>query len=226
MFGTEGIQPSDAVQGGLGDCWIHAAAAAVATDPRRIERLFEVTELNTAGVYAVNMYVMGIPVTVTVDDFLPMWSASERGLIYGGPSPDKSLWMPILEKAAAKFYGNYEMLSGGWMGPAVQALTGAPYYDTNHADLSVDALWNQIDKQLADGWMMTAGSHTGTGSDRDSNAVGVAYRHAYTVLETKKDDSGTLFIKMRNPWGAETYVGPHSDDKNDGEWWTDAKTYH
>lgn len=31
---------------------------------------------------------------------------------------------------------------------------------------------------------------------------------------------------MRNPWGKETYIGPHSDKISDGEWWTDAKTYH
>ena len=113
------------------------------------------------------MYIMGIPVTVTVDDFLPMWSDREDGLIYGGPSPDKSLWMPILEKAAAKFYGNYEMLSGGLMGPSVQSLTGAPYYETKHREMTVDGLWKQIDKALADGWMMTAGSLHGTGSHFD-----------------------------------------------------------
>jgi len=65
------------------------------------------------------MYMMGIPVTVTVDEFLPFSYGGESGLVYGGVSPDKAMWMPILEKAAAKLYGNYEMLSGGWMGPAV-----------------------------------------------------------------------------------------------------------
>lgn len=65
------------------------------------------------------MYLMGIPVTVTVDEFLPFSYRSENGLIYGKPSHDGALWMPILEKAAAKLFGNYELLSGGWMGPAI-----------------------------------------------------------------------------------------------------------
>jgi len=74
---------------------------------------------------------MGIPVSVTVDEFLPFWKQSYGGnLIYGKDGVDGSLWMPILEKAAAKLFGNYEMLSGGWMGPAIQTLTGAPYFDT------------------------------------------------------------------------------------------------
>ena len=42
----------------------------VANDPERIKKLFEIEKLNKAGVYAVQMYVMGIPVTVTVDDYL------------------------------------------------------------------------------------------------------------------------------------------------------------
>lgn len=165
MWGKDGISPSDAVQGGLGDCWIIAAAAAVAKDPKRVEDMFLIKELNTAGVYALNMYVMGIPVTVTVDEFLPFWDDQTDGLIYGSKSPDRALWMPILEKAGAKLYGNYEMLSGGWMGPAVQAMTGAPFYTTSHEDMSVDSLWEKIDKALADNWMLTAASHTGTGSD-------------------------------------------------------------
>ena len=46
--------------------------------------------------------------------------------------------MPILEKAAAKLFGNYEMMVGGWMGPAIQTLTGAPYFDIDHSDIGVD----------------------------------------------------------------------------------------
>ena len=72
---------------------------------------------------------------------------------------------------------------------------------------------------------MTAGSQQGTGSDRDQNDVGVAYRHAYTIQDTKEED-GVRMIKLRNPWGAETYHGPYSDKTNDGEWWTTADIFH
>lgn len=74
--------------------------------------------LNSAGVYAVKMYMMGIPVTVTIDDYLPFYSGS-YGLYYAKRSGDGALWMPILEKAAAKLFGNYEVLIGGFMGPAI-----------------------------------------------------------------------------------------------------------
>ena len=84
--------------------------------------------MNSAGAYAVNLHLMGIPVTVTIDDSLPFWKGS-TGLVYAQAGPDGALWMPILEKAAAKLYGNYEVMVGGWMGPAISVLTGSPYFD-------------------------------------------------------------------------------------------------
>ena len=139
LFGNTDITFHDAQQSGLGDCWIHAAASVVALDPQRIKDIFVTDKLNKAGVYTVNMYMLGIPTTVTVDEFLPArknseWDYDNQEYVdfwaptFAVASRDNSLWMPILEKAAAKLYGNYEMLQGGFMGPAVQSLTGAPYY--------------------------------------------------------------------------------------------------
>lgn len=186
------------------------------------------------------MYMMGIPVTVTVDEFLPFSYAGEKGLVYGSASPDSAMWMPILEKAAAKLYGNYEMLSGGWMGPAVQSLTGAPYFDMRHSDYGIDELWQNIKEKLDKNWMVTSASHVGTGSDQDQDKNGIAYRHAYTIVAAAELEDGTKLLRVRNPWGSERYFGPFSDDSakwenypgfeyvkaNDGQWWIDAKSYH
>lgn len=64
--------------------------------------------------------MLGIPVTVTVDDYLPFreepWYST---LLYARISSDNALWMPILEKAGAKLFGSYEILVGGNMGPAI-----------------------------------------------------------------------------------------------------------
>ena len=137
--------------------------------------------------------MMGIPVTVTVDDYLPFRSGTDY-LIYGRPGPDGGLWMPILEKAAAKLFGNYESLVGGWMGPAIQALTGAPFYDVTNSDMSVDELWNYIDGKVKSNWMVTCGSFTGTGSDKDQNDIGVPFRHAFTINGTIELSTGEKLI--------------------------------
>ena len=55
------------------------------------------------------------------------------------------------------------------MGPAIQSLTGAPYYNTMHKEVGIDALWSYMNEKLAAGWMLTCASHTGTGSDKDAN---------------------------------------------------------
>ena len=189
------------------------------------------------------MYVMGIPVSVTVDEFLPFNMRSFGGeLRYGKPGVDGALWMPILEKAAAKLYGNYEMISGGYMGPAIQAMTGAPYFDTSHTDVTPDELWDYIDEKLAANWMVTAATFQGTGSDKDQNSLGVPYSHALTILGSVKLSDGTKLLKLRNPWAKETYFGPWSDksdewtakykeeagyvDEDDGIWFISAEDYY
>ena len=164
LWGHNGIQFNDPNQGYIGDCWLIAAASIAAKDENRIRKIFHIEDLNSAGVYAVDLFIMGIPVTVTVDDYLPFWTGTDS-LVYARPGPDESLWMPILEKAAAKLFGNYEILVGGFMGPAIQMLTGAPYFETPNADKSVDELWDYIDKKVQAGWMVTTASYTGTGSD-------------------------------------------------------------
>lgn len=167
-----------------------------------------------------------------------------ESLVYAKPSPDGALWMPILEKAAAKMYGNYEVMVAGWMGPAISMLTGSPFFDVNHVEKSVDDLWDYIDERLKMKYMVTCGSKVGTGSDQDQNAIGVPYRHAFTVPATLKLNDGTKLIQVRNPWGKETFKGDWSDSsakwteaiknevgdkykiKNDGLWWINAKDYH
>ena len=51
-----------------------SALSAIAEKPNRVESMFVDTfggEINPAGVYGVNMYALGVPITVLVDDFLP-----------------------------------------------------------------------------------------------------------------------------------------------------------
>ena len=46
-------------------------------------------------------------------------------------------------------------------------MTGAPYFDTQHADVSVDELWDYMDSKLNMNYMITACSHMGNGSDQE-----------------------------------------------------------
>ena len=82
----------------------------------------------------------------------------------------------------------------------------------------------------------------GTGSDKDKDPSGIAYRHAYTVLDAQELSDGTKLIKVRNPWGRERYFDDFADtpksnawknypdfpgyhEADDGSWWTTAEIY-
>ena len=51
------------------------------------------------------------------------------------------------------------------MGPAVQMLTGAPYFQTDHWGQTPDDLWKYIDEKLAANWVITTASMNGPGND-------------------------------------------------------------
>ena len=57
------------------------------------------------------MYALGVPVTVMVDDYLPL--AGGNRTRYSKIGQDGALWGPIMEKAFAKFHGNYARIVAG-----------------------------------------------------------------------------------------------------------------
>ena len=80
LFGTDGITPSAVHQGALGDCWLLSSLASIAEFPGFIEGMFPVKELNTSGFYAMNMYSLGMPHTIIVDDFFPVQTGYNESL--------------------------------------------------------------------------------------------------------------------------------------------------
>ena len=91
LFG-KGISPAGMVQGSIGNCWFMAAASAVAEVPGRMEKVFLNTDnkLNSAGIYGVNLYTLGVPHTVIVDDFIPQLQEGENMVNhFANHGPDK-----------------------------------------------------------------------------------------------------------------------------------------
>ena len=48
-------------------------------------------------------------------------------------------------------------------------------------------------------------------SNEELTPAGLAQAHVYTVLDAHEVD-GERLLRIRNPWGSETYKGPWSDD--------------
>lgn len=102
---------SDVKQRGLGNCWFLAVLAVLAQRPELIERLFVAKEYCSRRVFLIRLYIDGKWTTVVIDDLLPY--DHNGNPLYSKPE-GKQLWVPLLEKAAAKIFGCYEALDGGY----------------------------------------------------------------------------------------------------------------
>ena len=150
LWGTNGITPQDMRQGEIGNCWFIAGASALAEKKGRLENVF----LNTAnensanGIYGVNLFVLGQPHTIIVDDYLPLRKDDNGGWVSHASKIglDGSLWGAILEKAFAKYHGNYEHTVGGNPAMSLRTLYGAPEKYIMHKDSTstADLIWTEI----------------------------------------------------------------------------------
>jgi len=151
------------MQGALGDCWFMSAASAIAELPGRMEEVFlnqiDDNSLNKAGVYAMNLYTLGVPHTVVVDDYLPLMpirskpkpsnddplkkkaetevQPEQKRTLFAKAGSDGSLWGAFLEKAFAKHHGNFKHIEGGDPRKAVGTLYGSPYATYTHDDRTI-----------------------------------------------------------------------------------------
>jgi len=251
----EGIEPTDVCQGGLGDCWLLAAISALAEFPGAIESLFVTNRIAPDGKYTIKLWEC-IPdskpslVEVIIDDQLAVMDAELMygpGYTFGGDPPQrykpcftapqgKEIWVPLLEKAVAKFCGSFSNLNGGQALYAWMIFTGCTelyeyrkqedetwqhvgvqYTDPRSVDswsgyggpdgvLEADAFWTKLCEFDASNFVMGASC---SGGVEDQLDTGLVTGHAYSMLTCKEVNADGQTFKMiclRNPWG------------NDKEW--------
>jgi len=208
-----GITPLDIRQGAIGNCWFIGSAGAVAEIPHRLEQIFLNTsgKLNTAGIYGVNLYTLGVPNTIIVDDMLPLYDAGEGvyKTLFAQIGENGNAWGTILEKAFAKAHGNYEHIIAGSPADALRMLTGSPSIELRNAELSADEMWAELKRHdLLDEMIML---NTPGGFSGNTDECGLVNNHAYIVLQAKQTSNGDRLLKMRNPWGFEKWTCDWSD---------------
>lgn len=98
-----------------------ASAAALAEFPEQIRSLFKNKKYSESGIFSVGFYYMGEQKWTVVDDNLPIKEGKDpRYMSFGVKKPVNSRksangawWLPILEKAYAKFSTTYSNMNGG-----------------------------------------------------------------------------------------------------------------
>jgi len=180
--------------------------------------------------------------TVMVDEYLPLIATDDNDsstTIFSKVKDNGALWAPIMEKAFAKRYGNYEHIEKGLPSEAVRALTGAPYKEYLHKNMNVEELWQLVSTKDKFDDFITVGTEN---ADDAEDGVGSDKGYSYSVIgtHTLKSDN-TRLIKIRNPWGNEGFRGTMTDkdprwtdevkkelgylNGNDGAFWIDLNNY-
>jgi hypothetical protein len=133
-------------RGTLGDCWFIGTLAAIAEWSDRTKLMFRnksyTDQASKNGVFEVTMWMYGSPLKVVVDDKLLLRNRFYPA--FAKKSENGAWWVPIIEKAAAKYYGTYEDLDGGEADQAFYALTGMPSVKLIHSEWTLEKAWTNI----------------------------------------------------------------------------------
>lgn len=137
-----GIDPHDINQGGLGDCWLLCALAAMAEFPGLIQSCFRNKRISNKGKYEVKIWDGEQWNGVIIDDQIPAigntFGADEP--IFARPNRGE-LWVVLLEKALAKWVGGYSNLEGGQDFCAWRLLIGRD--DCEVLEQNEDGVWQR-----------------------------------------------------------------------------------
>ncbi|KAG5300071.1 calpain-9 [Histoplasma capsulatum G186AR] len=250
-FYVNNATASDVRQGNDGDCWLMAALCTLGNMPGLIDRVC-VARNEKVGVYGFVFYRDGEWRHTIIDDKLYLrapdyedaawerevwddigradtelnyrktWQTGSRALYFAQCSDDNETWLPLLEKAYAKAHGDYSSIEGGFVGEAVEDLTGGVTSEIMARDiLDKERFWNEdlmnVNKKFVFGCATGLyGSWLYPQYYGSKERSGIHECHAYSVMDAK-EINGKRLLRLRNPWGHKEWSGPWSDGS---EQWT------
>jgi hypothetical protein len=195
------INIDDTLQGYLGDCWVLSTIAAAAEKPARVWKMFDTKTYNAAGIYSLRFYELGVPISIVIDDYLPI--SGTQNLFVKANAPQKETWPLLIEKAFSKIHGNYKAIEGGWMVDAGNTLLGTGGSSINVTSSTVDVVWTTALDWDTKGYVMTAAT--------SASLNGIIGSHAYTFIAAFTLSNGAKVFKLRNPWGYSEWTGAYAD---------------
>ncbi|RLN15213.1 hypothetical protein BBJ28_00012554 [Nothophytophthora sp. Chile5] len=232
-----GTDPDDVRVGRLDDAWLLSALSILAAsggvddgkvDPL-IDRLFVTKQTSLTGAYALRLFQNCQWETVIVDDFFPVVDDSiERetsaadvevsvsaGAAFAHSRDFEELWVPLVEKAFAKYYGGYAALERGYVHHALRMLSGCECEEVFLAPATRGALkktlWQQLRLFSKNRFLLGAASLPSEHADPALRASGLVFDACYVIYDVR-DVDGAQLLKLRNP------PGDHPEWKGD---WSD-----
>jgi len=165
------VDASDILQGGLGDCWLLSAFAAMAEYPDALMSLFQQRKYSDTGEYEVTLFnfLQGQMQTIRIDDRLPVIEGAmgQCKCAYVQPTATGEIWTCLLEKAFATMFDNsYKTISGGVSTTAFAALCGVGGDGLAYISRESDDGWVLYQPNL-DSWRPYGASNFQPGAWRD-----------------------------------------------------------
>ncbi|KAK5108431.1 hypothetical protein LTR62_008318 [Meristemomyces frigidus] len=149
-------------------------------------------------------------------EYKKRFQTGSKALYFAQCSDPNETWLPLLEKAFAKAHQDYLAVEGGFVGEAIEDLTGGVTSELHGTDiLDRDAFWTDELLQVNEQFLFGCGQSRGFDEDRN----GLQHRHAYSIMEAREVD-GLRLVKLRNPWGNTEWTGAWADGSEEwtAEW--------
>ena len=226
------IEPSDIIQGELGDCYFLSALASLAQNNERIKRLIRFRRTTETGVYCFSFCINGIWENIVVDDKIPCLPDHNKPVFC--QSKTSEVWPILMEKAWAKIHGGYLNVESGRLEEALKALSGAPCSLHMIADDKLEEnQWVELLDARRRSYVFACSTKDFAERYLDKKGVdpktGLVASHGYSILgiyELVRQPDGSFrrlsstdapspanlrLIKIRNPWSSVEWQGDFSD---------------
>jgi len=203
---------------------LYSALNALGANPERIKKLFINSKKDSTCLYAVNIGRNGNIQEVVIDDFFPFYQKQNNKSFI---SEEKGfLWPQIIEKAYAKVYGSYNLISERSMESILKDLTCAPV-------ITLDSFGDNLSKELLEAykknWIIMAGAGDTAASEDLLHDLGLPPNADHEIclvyklteeninqitsnsLNIPTNDDYNTVLKIRNLLGKIEWIGDWSD---------------
>ena len=193
-------------------------------NPENIKKLFLSNKKDSTCLYGVNLCQNGYFQQVVIDDFFPynqklntkIFLTEEKGL----------LWPQILEKAYAKLYGSYNLITNKSMESIMKDFTCAPVVTIDYFG---DNLGNELLEAYKNGWILLGGTGDTDASHELIKELGLDPKTDHEILLVYKltdeninqisnnslnistNDDYNIVLKIRNLNGKVEWIGDWSE---------------
>ena len=204
---------------------LYSALNALSNNPERIKKLFINSKKDSTCLFGVNIGCNGNLQQVVIDDFFPFNKKHNNSKTF--LSEEKGLlWPQILEKAYAKVFGSYNLISERSMESILKDLTCAPV-------ITLDSFGDNLSKELLEAykknWIIMAGAGNTIASEdllRDlglppnaDHEISLVYKLTEeninqitsNSLNIPTNDDYNTVLKIRNLLGKIEWIGDWSD---------------